>query len=263
MKHKKMFSIIAAVILVAGLVYASSLRFQDNFVNVEESDASGSVSIKVAELTRDSLDRVSLKILVEKLIVGEDEVFEAWLVDEDTGYKLSLGAFLTNSRGKGILKFNQKMVNFDIYDKVVVTREPSIDVNPMPGDAVLLAEIDSDDEIVNLIADISGANEVPPTESITTGSGWFVLNQDANTLSFNITYEGLDSEETGAHIHGPAPVGVDAAVLFTLPSENPKIGVWNYDEGQETDILSGLTYVNIHSSEFPGGEIRGQIVAND
>ena len=31
------------------------------------------------------------------------------------------------------------------------------------------------------------------------------------------------------------------------------------DQGQIDDLLAGLWYINIHSSAFPGGEIRGQV----
>ena len=38
-----------------------------------------------------------------------------------------------------------------------------------------------------------------------------------------------------------------------------KVGTWAYAETDEPNILAGQTYVNIHSTAFPGGEIRGQI----
>jgi hypothetical protein len=51
-------------------------------------------------------------------------------------------------------------------------------------------------------------------------------------------------------------------VLHPLPLGTPKIGVWNYAEAQEANILAGLTYFNIHSTVHGGGEIRGQIVVD-
>jgi bacillolysin len=106
---------------------------------------------------------------------------------------------------------------------------------------------------------LSGAEEVPPNGSPATGVGSVTIDTLLNQLHYNITFSGLSSAETGAHIHGFAPAGVNEGVLHTLPAGSPKIGTWEYDDADEADILAGLTYVNIHSAGLPGGEIRGQI----
>ncbi len=101
-----------------------------------------------------------------------------------------------------------------------------------------------------------------------SGSGTFALDTTADTLTFNITFSGLSGTETASHIHGPAPPGMGAGVLYGLPVGSPKIGTINLVNlpgpytvaDQKTDLLSGLWYVNIHSTTFPGGEIRGQIL---
>jgi hypothetical protein len=112
------------------------------------------------------------------------------------------------------------------------------------------------------IATINGANEVDPTPSTTTGSGVFSYNNTTNELTYNIPFSGLSSAETGAHIHQGA-VGLEGPILFTLPSGSPKTGTVTLSDSQETLLLSGGLYVNIHSTNFPGGEIRGQIIAID
>jgi hypothetical protein len=111
----------------------------------------------------------------------------------------------------------------------------------------------------HLQADPSGSQEVPPNGSPATGTGHFVIDTDTNTLFYHISYSGLQGNEVGAHIHGFAPPGVNAGVVHGLPSTNPKIGSWAYSDEQEASILAGLTYVNIHTDVFGGGEIRGQI----
>ena len=61
--------------------------------------------------------------------VSSGMILEGWLVDMDTGYKLSLGK--ANNEGK--LLFSQSMVNPWIYDAIVITEEPIGDTNPAPN----------------------------------------------------------------------------------------------------------------------------------
>ncbi len=103
---------------------------------------------------------------------------------------------------------------------------------------------------------------MPPSGSSATGFGCFVLNPD-NTLDFQVTYAGLTAPEIAAHIHGPAPVGLNAAVVFTFALGSPKFGTFGpLTAAQVSDLSHGLYYVNIHSTAFPGGEIRGQILTS-
>jgi hypothetical protein len=107
---------------------------------------------------------------------------------------------------------------------------------------------------------IDGTQEVPPRPSPGTGIGCFTLNPD-NTLSYNVTFGGLLAPETGAHIHGPGAPGVNAPVIFPFALGSPKIGVFGPLNATQLGYLTGgLLYVNIHSTLYSGGEIRGQIV---
>ena len=80
------------------------------------------------------------EVELENLFVPEGYIFEGWLVDEDSGYKLSLGGFNTEE-GKAKFKFKQKLVNFEIYDLLVITQEPINDDNPNPDMPVLVGNI--------------------------------------------------------------------------------------------------------------------------
>jgi hypothetical protein len=111
-----------------------------------------------------------------------------------------------------------------------------------------------------LTGTLNEAQEVPPTGSAATGTAIITLDTQLNQLIFTVTYTGiLAANETAAHIHGFAPPGVNAGVLFPLPLGTTKNGVVAYAEADEASILAGLTYVNIHTVAFPGGEIRGQL----
>lgn len=114
----------------------------------------------------------------------------------------------------------------------------------------------------HFIAVIDAVQEVPPSGSPGTGLGCFTLNAD-NTLDYQVSYNNLLAPEIAAHIHGPAPIGVNAGVQFPFPLGTPKIGtVGPLTAVQAIDLSSGLYYVNIHTSLFPGGEIRGQILTS-
>jgi outer membrane protein assembly factor BamB len=112
---------------------------------------------------------------------------------------------------------------------------------------------------VRFVITINGAQEVPPNGSLGTGTATIDVNTVTNQLFYNITFSGLGSAETMAHIHGFAPPGSTAGIIHTLPLGSPKIGVFNYSQADEASILNGLSYVNIHSVNFSAGEIRGQI----
>jgi hypothetical protein len=114
-------------------------------------------------------------------------------------------------------------------------------------------------QIVPFVAPIDGTQEVPPSGSPGVGIGLFSIDTINDMLGYDITFAGLSGAETDAHIHGFAPPGVNAGALHQLPLGARKLGVWFYPGGDEVNILDGLTYINIHSSVFPTGEIRGQI----
>ncbi len=112
---------------------------------------------------------------------------------------------------------------------------------------------------VRFVITLNGAQEVPPNGSAGSGTGIIDVNTVTNELFYNITFSGLGSAEQMAHIHGFAPPGMNAGIIHNLPLGSPKIGVFNYSQAQEADILNGLSYVNIHTVNFGNGEIRGQI----
>jgi len=111
-----------------------------------------------------------------------------------------------------------------------------------------------------LTATIDATQETPPNSSLGTGSGCFELDVGALTLTYNIQFAGLTAAQTGAHIHGFAPPGTAAPVLFPLALGSPISGTIALTAGELAGILNGQTYVNIHTSNYPNGEIRGQIV---
>ena len=120
----------------------------------------------------------------------------------------------------------------------------------------------------NFTVNLDRAQEVPvPGASSGTGSGTLTLNAD-NTVTYNITFVNLSSGINNAHIHGPsAPPGTPAGVLVPLSFvAGQTAGTLSGTTAALTgtglsSFLAGNTYVNIHTVNNPGGEIRGQILA--
>lgn len=112
-------------------------------------------------------------------------------------------------------------------------------------------------------ARLSGANE-RPNPVATSGTGSAKLSLVGNELSYDIVYSGLSSPANAAHIHGPAGTNEFAAVLVGLGTPSGLAGNLSgrltLTQDQLNHLLNGQTYVNIHTVNNGGGEIRGQVV---
>jgi hypothetical protein len=107
---------------------------------------------------------------------------------------------------------------------------------------------------------LSGLEEVPPNASPASGFAMVTLDTDTNMLSWNITYAGLLAPISASHFH-EAPPGSNGPVRVNVgPLPSPIVGSAAVSEAYEAAILAGNAYYNIHTSVFPGGEIRGQVV---
>ncbi len=121
-------------------------------------------------------------------------------------------------------------------------------VKPVRGETILFRAV------------LEGVQEVPPNASPASGTALLYYDEVTKVLTYSVTFSGLVGTETAAHIHGPAPAGVNAAVLFPLPLGSPKDGSVVLTPTQEGYLRSALLYINIHSTVYPGGEIRGQVL---
>jgi CHRD domain len=125
---------------------------------------------------------------------------------------------------------------------------------------------------------MTGANEVPPTTSTATGQCTFTLSSDGKTLHFVLKVNNFFNI-TASHIHLGA-VGANGPVIVPLYLGPAKTGLFTgtLAEGDITastlvgslqgrtigelveDINNSQCYVNVHTTAYPGGEIRGIIL---
>ena len=110
-------------------------------------------------------------------------------------------------------------------------------------------------------ADLTGAMEVPPTNSPGTGTLDLMVDTTAKSAEYTLTWSGLESPATSAHIHGPAPAGQNAGVEVGFGNDpvSPVHGTAPMTDTQIKDLQNGLFYVNVHNKEHPKGAIRGQL----
>lgn len=118
-------------------------------------------------------------------------------------------------------------------------------------------------ETLNMTAELSGAAEVPANDS--PGTGTLEATYDTETMLFTwtVTYEGLTGDATAAHFHGPAEADANAGPVIPIEGDlaSPIEGSATLTEEQATQLQDGLWYFNVHTAEYPDGEIRGQVTA--
>ena len=150
-----------------------------------------------------------------------------------------------------------------------------------------------------LRADLKGLREVPSVSTVAQGSFRALINEDEDAIEFRLNYSGLEAPVTQSHIHfGQTSVNGGIAIwlcgnpLLLPPLGQPPAGTAPCpDAGDGPEVTGTLTpanvvgptgqgiaagefaelikairkgdaYANVHSSKFPGGEVRGQIVVH-
>ncbi|MGZ8241091.1 MAG: CHRD domain-containing protein [Methylobacter sp.] len=143
-------------------------------------------------------------------------------------------------------------------------------------------------QIIHYSALLSGLSEEPPNNSPGIGVALVTLDTDLDTMNVGAIFDRLTTGVTAAHIHcctavagagnvGVAtpvptfpgfPAGVTAGIynqtfdMSSASSYNPSFLTMHGSPSQAFDALTdglnaGTAYLNIHSSNFPAGEIRG------
>jgi hypothetical protein len=140
-------------------------------------------------------------------------------------------------------------------------------------------------------ADLTGADEFPSNNSAAIGHAVVTIDFDVLTMKVATTFSGLEGTVTAAHIHGPtteADEGIADVItqvptfagfpsgetsgsyeqsfqLLSASSYNPAFIIASGGDSQAMNALflalhDGKAYLNIHTTAFEGGEIRGFLV---
>jgi CHRD domain/PEP-CTERM motif len=144
--------------------------------------------------------------------------------------------------------------------------------------------------LIHFKVDLAGANENPPVNTPGFGSAVVDVDTTAMTLFIDVIFSNLIGNTTAAHIHCcevppmNAPVATQVPTFINFPlgvtsgayqntfdmtlasSWNPTF-ITNHGGTPASAfadllaaLLAGLPYLNIHTTEFGGGEIRGQLI---
>jgi hypothetical protein len=117
--------------------------------------------------------------------------------------------------------------------------------------------------LVVYTATLVPTEEVPPASN-SRGQGTAEVRVDTKTneVIWLVSYNGLTGPATAAHIHGPASAGSNAGVVVPfsgVAGAQSAQGKATITQAQYGDLAAGLYYVNVHTAQYPGGEIRGQL----
>jgi hypothetical protein len=129
--------------------------------------------------------------------------------------------------------------------------------------ALLLSSV-SHAAVIPFSATLTGLQETPPNTSPGTGTGLVLLNDVADTITVDLSWANLTTPATDAHIH-TAPPGVPGPITFPLSSVPFAITgsipeqVFPITPAQILTLEAGNMYLNVHTTMFPDGEIRGQL----
>lgn len=147
--------------------------------------------------------------------------------------------------------------------------------------ALAFAVLGAQAQVLNFRAHLSGAEEVPANVSPAQGQATFRVAADGSLIHFRLNIANIENV-TMAHIH-LAPAGANGPVVAWLyPAAPPPQLIDGVSNGVLSagvitaanlvgplagqtlsdlvaELAAGHAYVNVHTSQFPGGEVRGQI----
>jgi hypothetical protein len=120
---------------------------------------------------------------------------------------------------------------------------------------------------VKLVTSLTGSEEVPgPADTGGTGQAWVTV--EGNKVCWKVSWSGLSQPATASHIHFAAK-GIAGDIVVPFFGDGRKANGKGFDQScatvQNLAVINGLRnnptsyYVNVHTSQYPKGAIRGQL----
>jgi hypothetical protein len=118
------------------------------------------------------------------------------------------------------------------------------------------------------IAHLDGPTESPPVPTPATGTCIMVLNNAQTELSYTLTFSGLLAPQTAAHFHHDdvGNLSPNGPIVRGIGVGSPISGVWKNTDAQPLtpflvgELFAGRLYVNVHTTLYPAGEIKGYVL---
>jgi hypothetical protein len=114
------------------------------------------------------------------------------------------------------------------------------------------------DPNIKFSASLTGNQEIPANTSLATASTFATFNINTKLLATFTTYSNFTGTPMG-NIHKGA-IGVNGPIIFPFTSLGAPQVLTPLTAAQEADLLANQYYINIQSTDYPDGEIRGQLL---
>lgn len=108
-------------------------------------------------------------------------------------------------------------------------------------------------------ANLTSNQETPSLTTKAKGTATLTLNTADNVGTLNLTFQDLTGKHESTNIHGPAFRNVSASPIIGLPLGQLNNFKINFTPDQVKYLKEGKLYINIYTSYYTSGQIRGQL----